>query len=160
MPRLLLVFILASVTVVAQSKPFTAKVIGIADGDTINVLQDGVSKRIRLWGIDGPESGQAFGARAKQFTAELAFGKILMIDVRSKDRYQRQVAEVVLPDGRNLNHEIVRAGFAWWFVKYARQDARLARLELDARDARRGLWKDEGPVPPWQFRNAKSGVLQ
>ena len=123
-------------------------------------MQDGVSKRIRLWGIDCPESGQAFGVRAKQFTAELAFGKTVTIHVRSIDRYQRQVAEVFLPDGRNLNHEIVRAGFAWWFVKYARQHAQLARLELDARDARRGLWKDDDPISPWQFRTSKSGALQ
>jgi endonuclease YncB( thermonuclease family) len=59
----------------AQNAAFTARVIGISDGDTIKVLEDGVSKRIRFWGIDCPESTQAFGTKAKQFTAELAFGK-------------------------------------------------------------------------------------
>jgi hypothetical protein len=62
------------------------------------------------------------------------------------------VAEIILPDGRNLNHEIVRAGFAWWYRQYARGDETLERLEREARDARRGLWADSAPVPPWQWR--------
>jgi len=90
-------------TLFAQTITFTARVIGISDGDTIKVLEDGVSKRIRFWGIDYPESTQAFGMRAKQFTAELAFGKTVTVRVRDIDRYGRQIAEVSLPDGRNLN---------------------------------------------------------
>jgi hypothetical protein len=63
-----------------------------------------------------PESKQAFGTRAKQFTAGLVFGKTVIVHVRAIDRYKRQIAEVILPDGRNLNREIVKAGFAWRFV--------------------------------------------
>jgi endonuclease YncB( thermonuclease family) len=55
---------------------------------------------------------QAFGTRAKQFTGDLAFGKTVTLRVHDVDRYGRQVAEIILPDGRNLNQEIVRAGFA------------------------------------------------
>ena len=71
---------------------------------------------------------------------------------RGQDRYQRTIADVILPDGRNLNHEIVRAGFAWWFRKYAPGDEALERLEKEARQARRGLWVDESPIPPWEYR--------
>jgi micrococcal nuclease len=62
------------------------------------------------------------------------------------------VADVILPDGRNLNHEIVRAGLAWWFRRYAPDDEDLKRLEAQARQAKRGLWADAEPVPPWEWR--------
>ena len=62
---------------------------------------------------------------------------------------------MILPDGRNLNREIVKSGFAWWFRRYAPNDKELRRLEAEARDARRGLWVDPEPIPPWEFR--KSG---
>lgn len=142
--------------VLAEPVEFTAPVIGISDGDTIKVLQDGVPVRIRLWGIDSPELRQAFGMRAKQFTADLAFGKVVTIRVHDVDRWKRQVAEIILPDGRNLNYEIVRAGFAWWYVRYARHDQDLERLEMEAKKEERGLWSDKNPMPPWEFRNGPS----
>jgi endonuclease YncB( thermonuclease family) len=78
--------------------------------------------------------------------------------VRDTDRYGRTVAEIILPDGRNLNQEIVRAGFAWWYVKYACHDAELERLEAEARAAGRGLWADKEPTPPWEFRTSKAAA--
>ncbi len=67
------------------------------------------------------------------------------------DRYGRLLGEVVLPNGRSLNQELVRAGYAWWFRKYSR-DIRLARLEEEARQDRRGLWADAAPQAPWEYR--------
>ncbi len=58
----------------------------------------------------------------------------------------------MLPDGRVLNHEIVKAGFAWWFRRYAPNDPILEGLEFQAREAKRGLWVLRDPVPPWEFR--------
>ncbi len=136
----------------AQAEQFTASVIGISDGDTIQILHQGASKRVRLWGIDCPEAGQPFGTKARQFTGALAFGKVVTLLVRDVDRYGRKVAEVTLPDGRKLNQEIVRAGFAWWYVKYARQDGELRRLEAEAKAGKRGLWADSNPMPPWEYR--------
>src|SRR5690242_19455816 len=101
---------------------YTAPVIGITDGDTIRVLHDGVSTRIRLWGIDCPESKQAFGTRAKQLTGDLSFGRTVTVRVHDIDRYHRQVAEIILPDGRNLNRELVKAGMAWWYRQYAKHN--------------------------------------
>src|SRR6516164_3600271 len=86
-----------------------ARVVGIADGDTITVLTaDKTQHRIRLWGIDAPETGQDFGSRAKQAASELAFGKQVTIRPLDTDRYGRIVAEVILPDGRSMNREMVR----------------------------------------------------
>jgi micrococcal nuclease len=133
-------------------------VIGVADGDTITVLRDTTQIRVRLHGIDAPERGQPFGTRARQFTSEAAFGKVVRIEPTDRDRYGRIVAEVILPDGRNLNRELVRAGLAWWFRRYARHDAELERLEGEARAARLGLWADPHPVPPWQWRGRRATV--
>jgi endonuclease YncB( thermonuclease family) len=62
---------------------------------------------------------------------------------------------VVLPDGRNLNRELVQAGLAWWYRKYAPDDRELEKLEAEARSAKRGLWQDPNPVPPWEFRKKR-----
>ena len=105
--------ILVFVVVVACAEDFTGKVVGITDGDTIRFMHDGAPEKIRLWGIDCLESKQAFGTRAKQFTGDLSFGKVVKVRVRNVDRYHRPVAEIILPDGKSLNQELVRAGFAW-----------------------------------------------
>lgn len=137
---------------------FTGKVVGVADGDTVTVLRDRTQMRVRLDGIDCPESAQPFGRRAKAFTAQLAFGNVVTIRPRNKDRYGRIVAEIILPDGRNLNHELVQAGFAWWFRRYAPHNTELSRLEAEAQAAKRGLWSDHDPVPPWDWRSAKAAA--
>ena len=132
---------------------FTGRVVGVADGDTISVLRDGRAERIRLAGIDCPERGQAFGTRARQATSEWAYGQYVTVLVRDRDDYGRLVGDVVLPDGRMLNGELVRAGLAW-ASRYRGGDAELERLEAEARAARRGLWSDPHAVPPWRFRHA------
>src|ERR1700730_8669021 len=149
-------FLLAAVAAAGlYAEDFTGKVVGITDGDTIRVMHNGAPERIRLWGIDCPESKQPFGTRPKQFTGDLAFGKTVMVRVRDIDRYKRTLAEIILPDGRNLNQELVRAGFAWWYQQYARQELILRDLEQEARAARRGLWGDPKPVPPWDWRKLR-----
>ena len=136
---------------------FTGKVVAVADGDTVSVLRDGTTTvKIRLNGIDCPEKKQPFGTRAKQFTSDLAFGKTVTVIEKEKDRYGRTVGEVILPDGRSLNHELVRAGLAWWYRRYAPNDAELEALEAEARAGKRGLWVDTDtaapPVQPWAWR--------
>ena len=78
------------------------------------------------------------------------------------DRYGRTVATVSLPDGRNLNQELVRYGACWWFRKYAPKDKVLKELEESARNRKLGLWVEPNPVPPWEFRkrsNHKSSQM-
>ena len=123
-------------------------------------LRDRTQIRIRLYGIDCPETGQDFGSRAKQFTSELAFGKVVKVVPRATDGYGRVVAEVVLPDGQVLNDELVRAGLAWWYRQYARDIGTLSQLEAEAREAKRGLWSRPDPVPPWEWRRTKREALE
>ena len=85
------------------------------------------------------------------------FGKVVKVEVKDVDHH-RTVGEVLLPDGRSLNLELVKAGLAWRYVHYAKHDSRLAAAEAETRKAKRGLWSDPNPVPPWDWRRAKAGA--
>ena len=123
----------------------------VRDGDSIVVMRGGVGIEVRLDGVDCPELAQAFGRKAKSFTSGLVFGKAVRLVVKGKDRYDRELAEVFLPDGRSLNRELVATGLAWWYRNYS-SDRSLEALERTARMSRRGLWAESDPVPPWDFR--------
>ena len=130
------------------------KVVAIKDGDTMELLRNGQTIKVRLYGVDSPEKDQDFGQRAKQFTSDLAFGKTVRLIEHNKDRYGRTVGTIILPDGRNLNEELVRNGFAWHYKDYSK-DIKLANLEADARRYKRGLWAAPNPIAPWDFRKDK-----
>lgn len=134
---------------------FYGQVVGVIDGDTFEVLRNGKAERIRLSGIDCPEKGQAYGQKAKQAASALVFGKAVTLHTFEKDRYGRTIADVVLPDGLNVNQELVKQGWCWWYRKYAPGDTVLEGLENEAREARRGLWVDPHPMPPWKWRKKK-----
>lgn len=114
-----------------------------------------VEVRVRLNGVDAPEQHQAFGTAAKRFTSKTVFGKVVTVSPTDTDQYGRTVGDVRMPDGRSLNEELVAAGLAWWYRRYAPRNARLQALEAEARRERRGLWADRDPVPPWEFRKTK-----
>lgn len=133
------------------AEEFTGKVVGVSDGDTITVMRLGRGEKVRLYGIDCPEKGQAFGNRAKQFTSDMVFGKEVLVKTHGYDKYGRILGDVFTTDGKSLNQELVRAGFAWWFRKYS-NDANLERLEEEARAQKVGLWADPHSVAPWEWR--------
>jgi len=130
----------------------TGPVISVLDGDTIEVLHNQRPERIRLHGIDCPEKGQAYGTKAKQATSALVFGKEVTLQTYGMDKYGRTIADVLQSDGANVNHELVKDGWCWWYRKYAPGDATLERLEIEAREAKRGLWADPTSIPPWEWR--------
>jgi micrococcal nuclease len=129
-------------------------VVKVIDGDTFDVLQGKERTRIRLFGIDSPERGQAFNKKAKEFTESLVSGRVVKIVIHNKDRYGRSVADVYLTDGTHVNAAIVGAGYAWQYKKYS-NDPEIANLEAVARKAKKGLWEDGNAVPPWEFRHRK-----
>jgi len=110
-----------------------------------------------LNGIDCPEKGQAYGKKAKQAASELVFGKEVTLQTCGKDKYGRTIADVLLPDGTNVNHTLVKEGWCWLYRKYAPGDTVLEGLEKDAREAKKGLWVDPAPIPPWVYRKARRG---
>lgn len=118
-------------------------------------MHNGKVEKIRLAGIDCPERGQPYGKAAKRFVISLAAQKRVTVKVLNKDRYGRTVGEVILPDGKTLNRELLKAGLAWWYRKYAPKNRLLEILELTARMTKKGLWAEPNPVAPWDFRRRR-----
>jgi micrococcal nuclease len=73
-------------------------------------MQEGRIEEIRLNGIDCPEKGQAYGQRAKHTVADLAFRKEVTVKTHGRDKHMRTLADVYLPDGTNVNQELVKQG--------------------------------------------------
>ena len=155
--RVLLTCVVLLLSPYVSFADFSGPVVSVIDGDTIDVLHDRHPERIRLNGIDCPEKVQAFGKKAKQLTSTLVHGKEVTVQVFRKDRHGRTVADVVLPDGTNVSRELLRAGLAWWYRQYSK-DASLGALEEEAQQAKRGLWADPNPLPPWELRHPKQGI--
>lgn len=135
----------------AQAETFLATVVGVADGDTLTVLNSERQEiKIRLTEIDAPEKHQPFGTRSKQSLSDLCFGKQAEIVSKAKERYGRTVARVKCA-GLDANTEQVKRGMAWVYVRYV-TDQNLYVMQQEAKAAKRGLWADTSPTPPWEFR--------
>jgi endonuclease YncB( thermonuclease family) len=141
----------------------TGKVVAVADGDTVTVLDAGkVEHKIRLAGIDAPEKAQAFGNRSKEHLSGLVFGKTVTVDWNKKDVYGRTVGKVLVA-GSDANLAQVQAGMAWHYKKYQNEQgpsdrANYAQAEDNARAGRVGLWADTNPIPPSDFRHGTGDV--
>lgn len=139
----------------------------VSDGDTIAVQDDlGTKSKVRLYGIDTPETerrnqktgriskpGQPYGSEAQRILESKVAGKRVRLDVLALDKYKRLVALVRLED-RNINREMVSEGWAWAYRKYLESPyySEFINIEESAKTRRLGLWKDESPEPPWEFR--------
>ena len=128
----LLLFILLLLLPDFAFADFPGPVVSILDGDTIEVLHNRHPERIRLSGIDCPEKGQAYGQKAKHAASDLAFGNQVTVQTHGYDKYKRTLGDVILPDGMNLNQELVKQGWCWWYRKYAPGDTVLDGLEHEA----------------------------
>ena len=97
-------------------------------------------------------NGLRQAGKARHAASDLAFRKDVTVQMHGYDKYKRTLADVLLPDGTNLNQELVKQGWCWWYRKYAPGDTVLEELEKEAREGLRGLWADPHPVPPWEWR--------
>ncbi len=144
----------------AHAETITGRVVGVADGDTITVLDaDKVQHKIRLSGIDAPERKQPFGNRSKESLSALAFDKTVNVETEKRDRYGRQIGKVLV-NGRDVNLVQVERGMAWFYRQYQREQSpqrpkAVRGAEDAARAGKRGLWRDADPVAPWEIRHAK-----
>lgn len=131
-----------------------ATVVGVKDGDSIEVLDSNKQTNIiRLSHVDCPEYGQPFFKAAKRFTSDFCFNKQVVLEQTDVDRYGRLVCEVFV-DGKSLNMALVENGFAWHHTRYS-DDMDFSVAEEQARRAKKGLWADKKPLPPWEWRRAK-----
>lgn len=129
------------------------RVVSVADGDTLTVLVSRQQIKVRLLDIDAPESKQPFGTRSRQSLGNLCHRTSARVEWKEKDRYGRTLGRVFCA-GTDANTEQVRRGMAWDFERYAPANSPLYAVQAEARAARRGLWQDAKPVPPWVYRAA------
>lgn len=162
--RTVLIFLLICFTVPDLALAWPGRVIAVSDGDTISVepVAGGDIVKVRLHGIDCPERKQASGETARFFVNELVLFQTVEIDEqpggrdeRNRDRYGRTVAIVYLANGECLQAELLKAGLAWVWPRYCRNCPEWARLQQEAAATRRGLWAEETPIPPWEWRNRR-----
>jgi len=124
--------------------------------------------RIRLAGIDAPESRQPFGEKAKQYLSKLAFGKNVTVEWAKSDRYGRIVGKVLVPPmecdtcppSKDAGLLQLEAGLAWWYRQYRKEQTLVDQgyyeyAEYVAKRERTGLWGDSDPLPPWEWRKQK-----
>lgn len=156
----LLALALAVAAMPVSTETLSGRVVGVTDGDTLTLLVNSREQiKIRLAEIDAPEHDQPFGQRSKQSLSELTYSRLVTVEVRDRDRYGRTVG-VVWSGDRNIDAEQIRRGMAWVYRQFAKTGD-LYRLEAEAKQARRGLWADAAPVPPWEWRHGEhEGVVE
>lgn len=134
-----------------RAETINGKVVGVSDGDTVTVLDSSKTQhKIRLSGIDAPEKAQPYGQRSKEHLSQTVFGKQVAVESNKTDQYGRKVGKILV-NGVDVNLEQVRAGMAWHYKAYAREQSATdrdtyARAEIAARAAGVGLWKDAKPT--------------
>lgn len=149
--QIALLMLAAGLVVGARAETLRGVVIGVTDGDTVKVLtEDMKTVTVRVAGIDAPEKGQPFGQRSKEHLSALCFQQQAVVTLRTTDKYGRTVGDVKCRS-QDVATEQVRAGLAWYYVKYGRGYEALAELEAEARKARQGLWVKDA-MAPWVWR--------
>lgn len=143
---------------VSAAQAWTGMVVRVSDGDSITVrTDDGVSHKLRLYGVDSPEINQDWGKAAKKTAFTHAINRTVEVTPLYQDQYGRAVAIVTLPDGRILQEVMLDAGMAWVYDRYCQEtfcDGWRVKMN-HARASRRGLWQEIYPYPPWEWRKAK-----
>jgi micrococcal nuclease len=128
MPRFLILILILTFTTALIADELRGKVVSIADGDTITVLDENKKQnKVRLNGIDAPEKKQAFGAKSKVRLGELVAGKDVVVEWKEKDKYGRIVGQVH-QGSLDVNLQMVKEGLAWYYKKYSKS-AELGRAE-------------------------------
>jgi endonuclease YncB( thermonuclease family) len=139
-----------------HSAALPSSITAVHDGDTFSILSEYGEIRIRLYGIDAPELKQPHGQIAKDYLSTLIEGKVVFIEVADIDRYGRSVA-IATVDNESINLKMLETGNAWYYNSYCERYfcRRWEKAANIAKENKRGLWKDEKAIPPWQFRSAK-----
>jgi len=148
--RALLFLLLACTFNAAHAEEFLAKVIAVLDGDTVLVLRGAQQIKVRLVNIDAPEKAQEYGMASRQSLVEMVLRKQVQVSSQAMDEYGRMVAQIEV-GGLKVNEEQVRRGMAWEYSHF-HSDRHYIALQSEAQQARRGLWAQSSPMPPWQWR--------
>lgn len=144
-----LLLLMLSTTVKAEY--LIARVVGVLDGDTIEVLDQEKNRyKVRLAQIDAPEKTQPFGNKSKEYLSDLIYKKEVTLNWQQKDRYNRLLA-IVRIDKKNVNYEMVINGYAWAYERYV-TDNIYDFAQNHAQIRKVGLWRQPNPIAPWNWR--------
>lgn len=155
MKTFLLALALAAAAI-AEPTRLTGKVVRVLDGDTVKVRFATGEQSVRLDSIDAPESHQARGVESRRaLQGQLPEGSTVRVTSFGRDRYRRIIGQLYRPDGANVNSLQVRHGHAWVYTKYCRDFSYWAPLEKRARQEHLGVWADQAPLAPWDYRKAR-----
>jgi len=142
----------------AKAEVLVGTVVGITDGDTITVLaKDNTEHKVRLMGIDAPESKQDFGNESKKELSNYIYQREVTVEYKKQDRYKRKVGKVIL-DKQDICLQMISDGLAWHYKDYEKEQSKIDRdlysqAEVKAREAKRGLWQDSNAIKPSAFRH-------
>lgn len=128
-----------------------ALVTRVIDGDTFEATWNASQHTIRLEGVDSPEMSQSYGESSKKALERLILNKIVSVSPKGKDHYGRVVATVYYRY-LDVGEVLLKEGACWVYPKY-NDNPQYPEFESWAKDNRLGLWKEDGPTPPWEFRN-------
>lgn len=144
-----------------SKREYAARVIRVADGDTLTVIDDdGQKHKIRMAYIDAPELQQAYGTHSRDALLNLVDTKRVDIQVFGLDRYRREVAKVTL-NHQDINLAQIKQGAAWHYERYAQAQQNrsdyvsYAQAHQTAEKNRQGLWKKANAQAPWEYRKAQ-----
>ena len=152
MKKILLIFLILSTLIFADLTK--AKVTYVTDGDTFHALIDGKKEKIRIFGIDAPESKQEWGLEAKESLNKLISNKEVLLDIKNKDMYGRLLA-VVFIGKQNINLEMIKTGNAWYYEYYDKNNKESKTAMENAKKNKLGLWSKPNPKNPFEFRKDK-----
>ncbi len=142
-------YVILSISMFGQDK-----INRVIDGDTIEIIRDNKKIKARLYGIDAPELKQLYGKESKYFLSEL-IGKSDKLDIQeiSTDRYSRLIV-VIFVDDININITMLENGYAWAYRDYLKKNDREVYIgaETKAKYLKRGLWQQDNPVAPYNYR--------
>ena len=162
--RALFLLLICQVTIYGQStsdstsktqskteKSIEGKTKKVIDGDSLIIVDaEGQESEIQLDGIDAPEFKQKFGKDATKELEKLVANKKVTVKWTAKDNYERILGKVYV-DETFVNLEMIKKGAAWHFKRY-NKDEELAKAEEEAKTSKLGLWKDDAPEAPWDYR--------
>ena len=130
------------------------KIKRVVDGDTVHVFDQDELYKIRLTEIDAPERDQPYGNNSTEYLKSLLKEGMVDVDISGTDRYGRKLGRLYWR-GMDINRELVSAGYAWVYDQYV-TDNSFYENQSKARNSKKGLWEDQNPLEPWNWRKLKN----
>lgn len=153
---ILLLAVLLNINAVVVQENLVGKVVKVSDGDIFTLLlAPNKTARIRLYGIDAPETRQAYSVKSKENLSKMIAGVTVNVSVSDTDKYGCVIGKVSTPRCKDVNLEMLQVGLAWHYSHFDNTVA-YREAEKEARKKKLGLWQDDSPINPYAFRKNKS----